>query len=117
MERLLQQYEYKPVLFSSAEAFKNHTDFDKVVCIVLDINLNGGSGIELRYRLKADGMFVVVIYMTSNTDPPFAMLRWPRGAWRFKQGHSHFRSYWSSSIEFITSVEALDGWPTLVLGF
>jgi FixJ family two-component response regulator len=69
MERLLQQYEYKPVLFSSAEAFKNHTDFDKVVCIVLDINLNGGSGIELRYRLKADGMFVVVIYMTSNTDP------------------------------------------------
>ena len=69
VQRLLRQHEYDPVLFSSAEAFKNHTDFEKAVCVILDINLNDGSGIELRHRLKADGHSVPVIYMTGNDNP------------------------------------------------
>jgi len=66
VERLLRHYAYEPILFSSAEAFINHTDFDSAVCLILDINLNDGSGIELTYRLKADGVSVPVIYMTGN---------------------------------------------------
>lgn len=58
VQRLLRQHAYEPILFSSAEAFKNHTDFDRAVCVVLDINLNDGSGIELMLRLKADGVSV-----------------------------------------------------------
>jgi len=58
-----------PILFSSAEAFKSHTDFETAACVILDINLNDGSGIELRHRLKADGISVPVIYMTGNEDP------------------------------------------------
>jgi FixJ family two-component response regulator len=69
VQRLLRQHAYEPILFSSAEAFKNHTDFKKVVCVILDINLNDGSGIELRHRLKAAGIRVPVIYMTGNEDP------------------------------------------------
>ena len=69
VRRLLRQHAYEPILFSSAEAFKNHTDFKKVVCVILDINLNDGSGIELRHGLKAAGNFVPVIYMTGNEDP------------------------------------------------
>jgi FixJ family two-component response regulator len=69
LERLLQLNAYEPILFSSAETFKNHTDFKKVVCVILDINLNDGSGIELRQGLKADGVSVPVIYMTGNEDP------------------------------------------------
>jgi FixJ family two-component response regulator len=69
IKRLLQQHDYEPILFSSAEDFKSHTDFDKAACIILDINLNDGSGIELGYRLKADGISVPVIYMTGNDDP------------------------------------------------
>jgi FixJ family two-component response regulator len=69
VQRLLRQYDYKPILFSSAEAFKNHTDFESAVCVILDINLNDGSGIELRHRLKAAGIGVPVIYMTGNDDP------------------------------------------------
>jgi FixJ family two-component response regulator len=57
-------------LFSSAEAFENHGDFEKAVCIILDINLNDGtSGIELRERLKAAGISVPVIYVTGNDNP------------------------------------------------
>jgi FixJ family two-component response regulator len=51
------------------EAFENHSNFEKVVCIVLDINLNDRSGIELRHRLKAAGNPVPVIYMTGNDNP------------------------------------------------
>ena len=69
LERLLQLHAYEPILFSSAEAFKNHTDFEKAVCVILDINLNDGSGIELRHGLKAAGNSVPVIYMTGNEDP------------------------------------------------
>ena len=69
VRRLLQQHDYEPILFSSAEDFKNHTDFDRAACVILDINLPDGSGIELRHRLKADGISVPVIYMTGNEDP------------------------------------------------
>jgi CheY-like chemotaxis protein len=61
VQRVLRRHEYTPVLFSSAEAFKNHADVEKAVCVILDINLNDGSGIELRHRLKADGHSVPVI--------------------------------------------------------
>ena len=69
VERLLRAHAYEPILFSSAEDFKNHTDFDTAVCVILDINLNDGSGIELRQGLKAAGVSVPVIYMTGNEDP------------------------------------------------
>jgi FixJ family two-component response regulator len=74
VQRLLRQHAYEPILFSSAEALKNHadqngTDFQRVVCLILDVNLKDGSGIDLRYRLKADGISVPVIYMTGNDDP------------------------------------------------
>ena len=66
---LLRHHAYEPILFSSAQAFKSHTNFDRTACIILDINLNDGSGIELRRRLNADGISVPVIYMTGNEDP------------------------------------------------
>ena len=69
LQRLLRQHAYEPILFSSAKAFGNHTDFKTAVCVILDINLNDGSGIELRHGLKADGVSVPVIYITGNEDP------------------------------------------------
>ena len=44
IKRLLQQHDYEPILFSSAQAFKSHADFEMAVCVILDINLNDGSG-------------------------------------------------------------------------
>ena len=69
VRRLLRQYGYDSVLFPSAEAFENHNGFEKALCIVLDINLNDRSGIELRRHLKAAGISVPVIYMTGNDNP------------------------------------------------
>jgi FixJ family two-component response regulator len=69
VQRLLRAHAYEPILFSSAEAFKGHTDFETAACVILDINLNDGSGIELRQGMKAAGISVPVIYMTANEDP------------------------------------------------
>jgi FixJ family two-component response regulator len=70
VKRLLREYGYDSVLFASAEAFQNQNDFEKALCVILDIDLNdGSSGIELRHRLKAAGISVPVIYMTGNDNP------------------------------------------------
>ena len=68
LQRLLWLHAYEPILFSSAAAFKDHTDFEKAVCVILDINLNDGSGIELGHDLQAAGISVPVIYMTGSQD-------------------------------------------------
>ena len=44
LQRLLQHHSYEPILFLSAQAFKNHPDIEKAACGVLDINLPDGSG-------------------------------------------------------------------------
>jgi FixJ family two-component response regulator len=70
VKRLSREYGYDSVLFASAEAFQNQKDFEKALCVILDINLNdGSSGIELRHRLKAAGISVPVIYLTGNDNP------------------------------------------------
>ena len=69
VKRLLRQFGYDSVVFPSAEALQDHDDFETALCIVLDINLNNESGIELRHHLKAAGISVPVIYMTGNDNP------------------------------------------------
>ena len=58
-----------PSCFRPPRLFKSHTEFEKVVCVILDINLSDGSGIELRHRLNDIGVSVPAIYMTGNDDP------------------------------------------------
>jgi len=69
VQRLLRQHAYEPIVFSSAQAFKSHADFEKVAAVILDINLPDGSGIELRQGLKAAGISVSVIFITGNENP------------------------------------------------
>ena len=66
--RLLAQYGYQTSLFESADAFEAYAEFEQAVCIVLDINLNGSSGIELRRRLGERGFALPVIYITANNS-------------------------------------------------
>ena len=68
VKRLLGEHGYDTVLFQSAEAFQTHGDFDQALCVILDIDLNDASGIEVRHRLKAAGMSVPVIYITANDN-------------------------------------------------
>ena len=73
VKRLLREYGYDSVLFPSAEALRNYDDFDAACCLILDINLNKESGIELRHCLKAAGISLPVIYITGNDNPAVRM--------------------------------------------
>ena len=69
LQRLLWLHGYEPILFSSAKAFKNHTDFDNAVCVVIDIHLNDGSGIELLRGLQTAGRSLPAVCMTADPNP------------------------------------------------
>ena len=56
VKRLLREHGFEAVLFDSAQALRNHNDFDNAFCIVLDIDLNDESGIDLRNQLAAAGI-------------------------------------------------------------
>jgi FixJ family two-component response regulator len=68
VKRLLREHGYDSVLFQSAEAFQDHGDFEQALCIILDVNLNDASGIEVRHRLTAAGVSVPVIYITATDN-------------------------------------------------
>ena len=69
IKRLLRAHAYDSILFSSAQAFRRHSGIEKAACVILDIELPDGSGIELRLDLKVAGVSVPVIYITGNETP------------------------------------------------
>jgi FixJ family two-component response regulator len=73
LQRLLREHGYDSMSFPSAYAFQRHGDFDEAVCVVLDIDLNDDSGIEVRRRLKAAGIPLPVIYITGKDNPATQM--------------------------------------------
>ncbi len=68
VQRLLKQHGYDSVLFASAEAFQSCSDIDQALCVMLDIDLDNESGIEVRRRLTASGISVPIIYITANDN-------------------------------------------------
>ncbi|MHB0769525.1 response regulator transcription factor [Bradyrhizobium sp. 5.13L] len=68
INRLLRAHGFTALLFDSAHALLGHPGCGEAVCIIIDINLNGASGIELRRRLAEDGVAAPVIYITGNDN-------------------------------------------------
>ena len=66
LKRLLREHGFDATVFESANALHDHGDFSRAVCIVLDINLDGRSGIDLRRWLASEGVTAPVIYITGN---------------------------------------------------
>ena len=69
MSRLLRAAHFQSITYPSAEAFLADTKRPKFDCLVLDIQLNGMSGLDLRQRLSAVGDATPVIFITAHDDP------------------------------------------------
>jgi FixJ family two-component response regulator len=65
IERLLQANGYATATFASAEEFLQASIADTALGLVLDIHLNGMSGIELRRRLSTTGATLPVVFITA----------------------------------------------------
>jgi FixJ family two-component response regulator len=68
VKRLLREHGYDSELFASADAFQRHDEFDTAVCVILDIDLNDESGIEVRHRMTAAGISLPVIFVTGKDN-------------------------------------------------
>jgi FixJ family two-component response regulator len=68
VQRLLTAHGFDTEGFTSAEAYLDRSGEREPTCLVLDIQLGGMSGIELRRRLAAAGCATPVVFMTAFDD-------------------------------------------------
>lgn len=68
IKRLLKEHGLASELFETGSALLRDGDFRRAVCLILDINLSDGSGIELRHCLADRGVTLPVIYITGNDN-------------------------------------------------
>jgi FixJ family two-component response regulator len=66
IQRLLTAGGFDCELFSSVQDFEIRARLDSALCLVLDINLNGESGIEVRRKLTVAWPLIPVIFITGN---------------------------------------------------
>ena len=59
---------YRVELFASSEALMNASGSLEATCLVIDINLGDGSGLDLARRLSKFGLAVPIIFMTGGQD-------------------------------------------------
>lgn len=67
--RLLKVHGFDPKLFRSADDFLavlNHDD--DALCLLLDVHLDGASGIDVKRRLARSGFSIPVIFITANDN-------------------------------------------------
>jgi FixJ family two-component response regulator len=69
LERLLTAHGFVVEPYVSAEAFLAGAIQNEMTCLVLDIDLGGMSGIELRRQLAASGCTLPVIFVTAFDSP------------------------------------------------
>jgi FixJ family two-component response regulator len=67
--RLLRAAHFQPITYASAEAFLADTQRPKLDCLVLDVQLGGMSGLELRKRLSVAHDRTPVVFITAHDDP------------------------------------------------
>jgi FixJ family two-component response regulator len=67
--RLLRAAGFQPVTYVSAEALLEDAKRPRFDCLLLDIQLEGMSGLELSRRLKAIRDQTPVIFVTAHDDP------------------------------------------------
>lgn len=64
LNRLLSAHGYNVEAFSSAELFLEDAANCKAACLLIDIQLGGLSGIDLKRRLASSGSNLPVVFMT-----------------------------------------------------
>lgn len=69
--RLLRMSGFRPFAYASAEAFLEDKERPHFDCLVLDVQLGGMSGLDLRARLNEVQDDTPVIFITAQDNPEF----------------------------------------------
>ena len=69
LSRVLTAGGFAPATYASAEEFLASPPVETPVCMLVDIHLEGMSGLDLQDRLNCEGSHVPVIVITASDDP------------------------------------------------
>ncbi len=77
---LLEASDYKVELFESGESFIANFDPEAIAVLLLDVRMNGMSGLEVQELLRARKVDIPIIFITGHGDVPMAVSALKKGA-------------------------------------
>lgn len=77
---LMKSVGFESQTYESAETFLDQADFDRPGCLVVDIRMQGMSGLELQQVLNERSIHLPVIVITGHGDIPMAVQAMKAGA-------------------------------------
>lgn len=80
---LLEAHQYQVRCFASAEEFLAAYEPIQVGCLILDVRMEGMSGLELQEKLIASDVHLPTIFITGHGDVPMAVSSMKKGAMDF----------------------------------
>ena len=85
LQWLLEGKDYRVRCFESAEGFLSRYDPREVACLIVDIRMNGMTGLELQERLVERQSALPIVFITGHGDVPMAVDAMKKGALDFVQ--------------------------------
>lgn len=80
LSRLLRSVGMDAACFATVAAFLEAPRADRCACLLLDVRLQGTSGLELQDQLNRDGVAIPIIFMTGHGDIPMTVRAMKGGA-------------------------------------
>jgi FixJ family two-component response regulator len=77
---LMRSFGLEAAAFESVPAFLQHQRADCASCLVLDVRLRGGSGLDFHAELLRQGETLPVVFMTGHGDIPMSVRAMKAGA-------------------------------------
>jgi len=80
---LMKSVGFDSMTYASAEVFLDKVEFERPGCLVVDVRMQGMSGLELQQLLNEKGIKLPVIIITGHGDIPMAVQAMREGAAEF----------------------------------
>lgn len=80
LDRLLRSAGYRVATFASARDFLEHSGYDGLACLVIDVSMPGQSGLDLHEMLSGAGHDIPVVFVTGHGDISMAVRAMKAGA-------------------------------------
>ena len=85
LQWLLEGKDYRVRCYDSAETFLSRFDPREVACLIVDVRMNGMTGLELQDRLIERKSPLPIVFITGHGDVPMAVTTMKKGALDFIQ--------------------------------
>ena len=85
LQWMLEGKDYRVRCFDSAESFLSRFDAREVACLIVDIRMDGMTGLELQNRLIESNSPLPLAFITGHGDVPMAVDTMKKGAMDFIQ--------------------------------